>query len=238
MFKPFITKKANNASEAEPSRFQMDEAQSLAHVKTLFSSMFWRVFDPGEPDLASIMNVTNVEGKEEKFLSLEFSHFMGLALWAIYQAVIVILLINILIAMMNNTFTKVSEHADLHWKYSKSFYQVQFLAPRAVLPPPFRLFYYFAKLMRWLKQFCANSKMDVVNGEEDKDQKYLKLLLKLVRIKQHSDFEKSIQDDFSDLRQDIQNIVGDKQKSLQQEVEELKEMIKSIEKKLSGKTYH
>merc|ERR1719499_2390340 len=139
--------------------------------------MFWRVFDPGEPGLASI--------NKNDVLSLEFSHFMGIAFWAIYQATVVITLINILIAMMNNTFLKVSEHADLHWKYSKSYYQVQFLAPRAVLPAPFRFVFYFAKLMRYLRQklsCCVEAEM--IREGEDKDRKYLELLLKLVKSKQ------------------------------------------------------
>ena len=49
-----------------------------------------------------------------------------------------ILLINILIAMMNTTYTRVWEQADKEWKYSKTFYQVEFLEARAILPPPFR----------------------------------------------------------------------------------------------------
>ena len=49
---------------------------------------------------------------------------MGLSLWAMYQGIICILLINILIAMMNTTFMKVWENVDGEWKFSKSHFQV------------------------------------------------------------------------------------------------------------------
>eukprot|EP00092_Neocalanus_flemingeri_P004977 GFUD01005353.1.p1 GENE.GFUD01005353.1~~GFUD01005353.1.p1 ORF type:complete len:895 (-),score=157.64 GFUD01005353.1:705-3389(-) len=226
MFKPFTLQRSNDNS------FKMKE-ENLAKVKGLFSAMFWRVFDPGEPDLASIVNATTLNGKDVDVLSLEFSHFMGLAFWAVYQAIIVILLINILIAMMNTTYTKVSEHADIEWKYSKSYYQVQFLAPRAVLPPPFRMFYYFSKLIRFLKRKCVSCCGDKLQGygQEDRGTRhkdYLKLLLKLVKTKQHSDYENSIQDDFRDLRQDIQNIVSDKQKSVHEEIDGLKKKMDEL----------
>eukprot|EP00090_Calanus_glacialis_P013538 TRINITY_DN22207_c0_g1_i1.p1 TRINITY_DN22207_c0_g1~~TRINITY_DN22207_c0_g1_i1.p1 ORF type:complete len:454 (+),score=63.52 TRINITY_DN22207_c0_g1_i1:134-1363(+) len=239
-FSMFKTFKLNSDSRPHDNSFQMEKEQSLAHVKSLFSAMFWRVFDPGEPELASIVNATSIksDGKNyDDLLSLDFSHFMGLAFWAIYQATIVILLINILIAMMNTTYTKVSEHADLHWKYSKSYYQIQFLAPRAVLPPPFRFIYYFAKFMRFLKGKCTCCKgayccdsaaKDVKEDKEKKNKEYRDLLQKLVKTKQHSDYENSIQDDFRDLRQDIQNTVSDKVKPVHEEMNELQRMMKEL----------
>ena len=221
MFKPF--KQTNSTSNY--TNTGGDSGRLSSSPKDLFSAMFWRVFDPGNSDMASIMTT-------DKELSLQFSHFMGLAFWALYQFTIVILLINILIAMMNTTYTKVSQRADLEWKYSKSFYQIQFLSSRAVFPPPFRIFYYFAKLM-----YYSMSVNDVEDREidiENRNKDYLKLLLRLVKTKQHSDHENSIKDDFSDLRQDIQNIVGDKQKSVHLEIDELKQMMIEFKKEIKS----
>ena len=107
--------------------------------------MFWLLFDPGQPDIVSIRKC-GLEGfscnKSHELeigqVSMEFSHLVGHAMWACYQGITVILLINILIAMMNTTFSKIWQAADTAWKYSKSFYQVEFLDSRAILPPPFR----------------------------------------------------------------------------------------------------
>ena len=69
--------------------------------------MFWRVFDAGQPHYAAILlNGTKIcikEGntnKDDKFdvncLSGQFSHVMSMAMWAIYQVrIFLILFINI-----------------------------------------------------------------------------------------------------------------------------------------------
>ena len=118
----------------------------LVNRKGLLGAMFWRLFDPGQPDFVTVVrcddtqeNCEDDDFKENlKHHSLEFSHLMGQAMWAAYQGITVILLINILIAMMNTTYTRIWEQRDTEWKYSKSFYQVEFLDARAILPPPFR----------------------------------------------------------------------------------------------------
>ena len=114
----------------------------------LMSAMFWLLFDPGQPGYVAIKkcgienftcnDTDKYEDLQINQVSMEFSHWMGYAMWASYQGITVILLINILIAMMNTTFSKIWQAADTAWKYSKSFYQVEFLNSRAILPPPFR----------------------------------------------------------------------------------------------------
>ena len=119
----------------------------LKTFKGLFRAMFWLLFDPGQPDTVAIKkcgnedfscNNTTDEELQIGQVSMEFSHLIGYAMWACFQGITVILLINILIAMMNTTFSKIWQDADTSWKYSKSFYQVEFLDSRAIFPPPFR----------------------------------------------------------------------------------------------------
>ena len=153
-------------------------------------------------------------------VSFQFSHLMGLLMWAGYQGIIVILLINILIAMMNNTFNKISDHADLEWKYSKSCYQAYFLSGYTKIPPPLTVVYYFAKLVRYLRKQCSctnNGQLRKERREKEKDAKcntYMRLLKKLVETKQHFDHEKSIDNSFIDLRKDMENIINEKLQKL------------------------
>ena len=56
--------------------------------------------------------------------SKEFSHPVGLSLWAMYQGIVVILLLNILIAMMNNTYMRIWANVDTEWKFAKTHFQV------------------------------------------------------------------------------------------------------------------
>jgi len=137
--------------------------------------------------------------------SLEFSHLMGVSFWAVYQGIVAIILINVLIALMNTTYTKISEEADIEWKYSKSFMYAQFLSTRAALPPPFRWFYYLALFVRWVKK---SRKQTVETKNILEKQKYFELLSKLVKTKMQLDIEDSIEDDFDDLRKDLKNVLN------------------------------
>lgn len=212
MFKTFHMTPVDHNQTASSMNSYLMEKPYLADEKEVFSALFWRVFSPGLPEYASIKRTTENENGE---LSLEFSHFMGLAFWATYQSIVVILLINVLIAMMNTTYTIVWEHADLHWNYSKSYFQVQFLDPKAVFPPPFTIFYYFASFMRSVKDADNESG----HNQNLDDQEYANLLRKLVKKKRQVDFDSSVKEDFSDLRKDVQNIVNEQMKLMMREMD-------------------
>ena len=90
-------------------------------VYIVLSQMFWLVFN-GDGSSQRIQHRTAVDNTME--FSKEFSHPMGLSLWAMYQGIICILLINILIAMMNTTYENVWKNVDGEWKFSKSHFEV------------------------------------------------------------------------------------------------------------------
>ena len=153
LFKTFDLERQTNSS----SRYTMHQ-QDLVKLKGLVGGFFWRLFDPGSPEYASITkcnpsdkdaespeNCEYVGEKEDldiNDLSVEFSHLMGIFLWAAYQMVTVIILINILIAMMTSTYQRIINDSDRQWKYSKSFYQLDFLRPSSIMPPPFKYSYF------------------------------------------------------------------------------------------------
>eukprot|EP00092_Neocalanus_flemingeri_P066963 GFUD01081659.1.p1 GENE.GFUD01081659.1~~GFUD01081659.1.p1 ORF type:complete len:107 (-),score=33.47 GFUD01081659.1:3-296(-) len=92
------------------------------------------------------------------------------------------------------------------------------------------MFFYFAKLMYLSMNVEGLEERET--DREDRNKVYFDLLLKMVKRKQHFDHENSIQDDFSDLRQDIQNIVSGKQKSVSQEINELKKIMFDLKKEM------
>ena len=68
-------------------------------MRGMFSHVFWRVFDGDAKEDARIQTKEEYRMNSTVF-SLEFSHFMGYSMWAMYQGLTVILLINILIAQV------------------------------------------------------------------------------------------------------------------------------------------
>ena len=69
---------------------------------TLFHTLFWRLLNPGNDDHEPV-SITRSEG-DKVSVSYEFSHAVTMFVWAVYQITIVIVLVNLLIAMMTNTF--------------------------------------------------------------------------------------------------------------------------------------
>ena len=88
---------------------------------------------------------------------------------------------------MNTTYQRVWANADMEWKFYKSFYQVEFLAPRAVLPGPFRPIYYLAKGMYHWKGRNQDKKMTRKDKRRDREENYKETLTKILNTKIQSD---------------------------------------------------
>merc|ERR1719384_2543517 len=112
----------------------------------------------------------------------------------------VILMLNLLIAIMNNNFNSVWATSDKKWKYCKSFYQAQFLSSRAAVPSPFTWVFYIARAVYRSKGGGLEPAKEV---EEKK--KYFQLLKKLILIKERKELEQTVDVKMEDLRRDIRN---------------------------------
>ena len=119
---------------------------------------------------------------------------------------------------MNTTYKRIWDDADRQWKYSKSFYQVQFLFPRAVMPSPMRILYYLVKHIHSCKR--RRQKTTEKHKQAEIFKSYKQTLVEILRVKLTSDYENTIQEDFEDLRQDIRNHITEKQKNNEKTVSE------------------
>merc|ERR1719458_578055 len=137
----------------------------------LFHTLFWRLLNAADEGPVSI---TKTEDGKAYWVSYEFSHAVTMFVWAAYQIVIAIVLVNLLIAMMCNTFAEVWKNADKKWKYSRTYYQAQFLPDKATFPPPFQWIFY-------LSVFVFNYKGGVRKKTEREKRAYFKLLKKLIQ---------------------------------------------------------
>lgn len=70
-----------------------------------------------------------------------------------YSVINIIVLLNMLIAMMSNSYQLISEHADVEWKFARSQLWMSYFEDGGTVPPPFNMFP-SVKLMR--KAFGKN----------------------------------------------------------------------------------
>merc|ERR1712066_576115 len=114
---------------------------------------------------------------------------------------------------------------------------MQFLFPHSILPPPFKLLYYLIKSIYLCKRKRSGYDGQIIHQLHFKN--YKQTLVNIMTDKLHTDYENSIQDDFSKLRLDLQNHLTEKQKisfdliqgeieGLREEMAELKDLIKMM----------
>uniref|UniRef100_A0A674P0D3 Short transient receptor potential channel 4-like n=1 Tax=Takifugu rubripes TaxID=31033 RepID=A0A674P0D3_TAKRU len=113
---------------------------------TLFEtlqSLFWSIFG-----LISLY-VTNVEPEHE------FTEFVGSTMFGTYNIISLVVLLNMLIAMMNNSYQHIADHADIEWKFARTKLWMSYFEEGGTLPSPFNIipspksvYYLFA----WIKK--------------------------------------------------------------------------------------
>ena len=95
MFKPFQVNQETGNNTATGNYSTADDVNT---PWALFHTLFWRLLNPDDQKAVSISK----SGGDE--VSYEFSHAVTMFAWAVYQITIVIVMVNLLIAMMTNTF--------------------------------------------------------------------------------------------------------------------------------------
>ncbi|XP_049937649.1 transient-receptor-potential-like protein [Schistocerca serialis cubense] len=68
-----------------------------------------------------------------------YTRFWGLLMFGSYSVINVIVLLNLLIAMMSNSYAMIDEHSDTEWKFARTRLWMSYFEESATLPPPFNI---------------------------------------------------------------------------------------------------
>ncbi|XP_044283345.1 short transient receptor potential channel 5 [Varanus komodoensis] len=184
---------------------------------TLFEtlqSLFWSVF--------GLLNlyVTNVKARHE------FTEFVGATMFGTYNVISLVVLLNMLIAMMNNSYQLIADHADIEWKFARTKLWMSYFDEGGTLPPPFNIipspksFWYLCK---WIhKQLCQSQDPESDQKHENlktfterhadnliQNQHYQEVIRNLVKryvaamIRNSKTNEGLTEENFKELKQDI-----------------------------------
>jgi len=190
-------------------KYNLTNADAAQSRDGLFHRLLWRIYSAGDQTGMQIKHV-------DAGASHEFSHSFILMGWALYQLVVAIIMINLLIAVMNNTFSEVWQTADTKWKYSRSYYQANFLRKKSTFPPPFQWIYYIARLVNRCKKGSATK--DDKKYDQEQKLEYLKLLKELILTKQKNEFENSEEDNIEDLRAHLKQDMAEEMQKMKLEI--------------------
>ncbi|GIY89980.1 short transient receptor potential channel 4 [Caerostris darwini] len=179
--------------------------------QTLFqtgNNLFWAIFGKGEPYFADIYNCQNkTNGQFFGEITVDenrhyFTEAIGYGMWGMYHFIACLVILNMLIGMMAESYQRVQENADMEWKFACSTLWLSVFDVNCLVPPPFNLLpslQWFITQYKWMRQkrkagyLTSSEKMEIIQRcEKEKkekkceDEKYEKLMVQLIKRYLHS----------------------------------------------------
>lgn len=190
-----------------------DSCLAWRRFSNLFESsqtLFWASF--------GLIDISNFELTGIK----SYTRFWGLLMFGSYSVINVVVLLNLLIAMMSNSYNIISERADVEWKFARTTLFMNYFEEGNTVPPPFNLFPSIKHILRLLcKQNFSSDKFsnEKQTQMEDMDSIYQSVMCNLVwryvtSRQKETENHPVTEDTVNELRQDIYSFRHDLMKVL------------------------
>ncbi|XP_054482381.1 short transient receptor potential channel 2-like [Anoplopoma fimbria] len=98
----------------------------LGRFNETFHFLFWTMFGVANQDYVDMPQFVLAE-------------FVGRIMYGIFTLIIVIVLLNMLIAMITNSFQKIEDDADVEWKFARSKLYLSYFREGLTMPVPFNI---------------------------------------------------------------------------------------------------
>ncbi|KRY22926.1 Transient receptor potential-gamma protein [Trichinella patagoniensis] len=161
-------------------------------------TLFWSIF--------GMIDLENFRLKENHAVT----EWTGKTMFGTYGVISIIVLLNMLIAMMSNSYQYISNQADTEWKFARSRLWIEYFEESATLPPPFNIIpspkaiYY---VFQWLKELCCRQYSLKKYRSAKKSMRFVmrNLVKRYISQVQHNKqkAETVTEEDINELKQDI-----------------------------------
>ncbi|KAM9315985.1 short transient receptor potential channel 1 isoform 2-T2 [Gastrophryne carolinensis] len=153
----------------------------------------------------------------------ELQSFVGALIVGTYNAVVVIVLTKLLVAMLHKSFQLIANHEDKEWKFARAKLWLSYFDDKCTLPPPFNIIpspkticYLFNSLSKWVCSHTPSGRVKRQNSlkewkslRQKRDENYQKVMCCLVhryltsmRQKMQSTDQATVEN-LNELRQDL-----------------------------------
>ncbi|KAH9373927.1 hypothetical protein HPB48_001103 [Haemaphysalis longicornis] len=173
-------------TNCDPQNIRDSSCLTWRRFSNLFESsqsLFWASF--GLVDLSNF-ELTGIKS---------YTRFWGLLMFGSYSVINIVVLLNLLIAMMSNSYQRISERADTEWKFGRAKLILKYFQPGQTLPPPFNLLEFVRHITKLIT--CKSTKR--------KDKDVMKSLVWRYVTSEQSKHEQApvTEDDVNELKQQI-----------------------------------
>ncbi|XP_034486383.1 transient receptor potential protein [Drosophila innubila] len=197
----------NKCYHLHPDVADFDDQEKACTIWRRFSnlfetsqSLFWASF--GLVDLVSF-DLAGIKS---------FTRFWALLMFGSYSVINIIVLLNMLIAMMSNSYQIISERADTEWKFARSQLWMSYFEDGGTVPPPFNLCPNMKMLRKTLGRKRPSRTKSFMRKSMDRAQtlhdKVMKLLVRryITAEQRRRDDYGITEDDIIEVRQDISSL--------------------------------
>ncbi|KAL0972672.1 hypothetical protein UPYG_G00193180 [Umbra pygmaea] len=215
-------------------------------VEESFKTLFWAIFGLSEVKSVVINN------------NHKFIENIGYVLYGVYNVTMVIVLLNMLIAMINNSFQEIEDDSDVEWKFARAKLWFSYFEEGGTLPAPFNLVP-SPKSIVWLAQGlssvilrCLNRRgtpedtelnkhpdyhnRSTVGASPSRHQKIMKRLIKRYVLKAQIDQDRDEvkEGELKEIKQDISSLRYELLEEKNQSMEDLAELIRRLGEQIPG----
>ncbi|XP_054721282.1 transient receptor potential protein-like [Uloborus diversus] len=142
----------------------------FANLFETSQSLFWASF--------GLVELENFELSGIK----SYTRFWSLLMFGCYSVINVVVLLNLLIAMMSNSYNIISERSDVEWKFARSKLWMSYFEDGSTVPPPFNIFPSIKFLCRCSSCLTKPKSLSIkVKEELERDAKYRSVMRCLIR---------------------------------------------------------
>lgn len=113
------------------------QASSFVDFKSTLKTFFWALFTMSGVDSADVV-IENLPGETDNTTIINkhtFTEAVGYIAFALFEVLTVIMVMNMLIATMSNTFQRVNDNVDIEWTFGKTDLYSEYML-QTTLPPP------------------------------------------------------------------------------------------------------
>nr|XP_040566985.1 LOW QUALITY PROTEIN: transient receptor potential protein-like [Lepeophtheirus salmonis] len=170
----------------------------FANLFETSQSLFWASF--------GMVSLTDFELTGIK----EFTRFWALLMFGSYSICNIIVLLNMLIAMMSNSYQIISAKSDVEWKFARTKLWISYFETGATVPPPFNII----PTMKGFLRFGGCQSKCKLSKDKEKEvarKRYSDVIKCIVRRYITAEQKKTeefavTEDDVSEIRQDINKL--------------------------------
>ncbi|XP_076547129.1 short transient receptor potential channel 4 isoform X2 [Osmia lignaria lignaria] len=124
----------------DESKIKTQQVSSFVSFTAALKTLFWALFCMTPIESADVI-IENLPGDAENETIINhhtFTEVIGYFSFAVFTFISVILILNMLIACMSNTLTKVTENVIVEWTFGRTEAYVDYMLT-TTLPPPFNI---------------------------------------------------------------------------------------------------